>query len=195
MHPDQRFIIYLKENNAQGIDEIYALYSNNVKRYIVKNSGSLDDAADIFQEGLIDIYNLAHNPSFKLTCPFEAFLITICKRKWLNVLKKRGRKPVTISLEGVYTHIQDDLIASEAYADQIEEEDAVLQVLESMGDRCKSIIKACMGKDSQEIIAEKLGISYAYLRKKKSECMANLRKLVNDHPLFKIKKIKQQEIL
>lgn len=195
MHPDQRFIIYLKENNAQGIDEIYALYSDNVKRYIVKNSGSLDDAADIFQEGLIDIYNLAHSPSFTLTCPFEAFLITICKRKWLNVLKKRGRKPVTISIEDVYTHMQDDLTISEAYADQIEEEDTILHLLESMGDRCKTIIKACMGKDSQEMIAETLGISYAYLRKKKSECMATLRSLVKDHPLFKIKKVKQQKTL
>ena len=90
MHPDQKFIIYLKENNTKGIDEIYALYSANVTRYIVKNSGNNDDAADIFQESLIDIYNLAHKPSFVLTCPFEAFLITVAKRKWLNVLKKRG---------------------------------------------------------------------------------------------------------
>lgn len=185
MHPDQRFIIYLKENNAQGIDEIYALYSDNVKRYILRNNGGMDDAADIFQEALIDIYNLAHTPSFILTCPFEAFLITICKRKWLNALKKRGRKPVTVSLEDVYTLTPDDLIASDAYAEQIELENTILQVLESMGDRCKSIIKACMGKDSQEKIAESLGISYAYLRKKKSECMAGLRKLVNDHPLFR----------
>ncbi len=184
MHPDQKFIIYLKENNTKGIDEIYALYSANVTRYIVKNSGNNDDAADIFQESLIDIYNLAHKPSFVLTCPFEAFLITVAKRKWLNVLKKRGRNPVTISLENVYTVKEDDFIVSDSYADQIEEENTILKLVDSMADSCRSIIKACMGKEPQDKIAENLGLSYAYLRKKKSECMALLRKLVKDHPLF-----------
>ena len=187
MHADQKFIIYLKENDARGIEEIYSLYSGNVTRYILKNSGDNDDAADIFQESLIDIYHLAHKPSFVLTCPFEAFLITVAKRKWLNVLKKKGRNPVTIPLENVYTIKEDDSVASEAYADQIEEENTILQVVDSMGDSCKSIIKACMEKESQDKVAENLGISYAYLRKKKSECMALLRKLVKDHPLFQHK--------
>lgn len=185
MHPDHKFIDYLKDNSSQGIDEIYALYSDNVKRYILKNSGNIDDAADIFQEALIDIYHLAHKPAFVLTCPFEAFLITVCKRKWFNILKKRTRNPVTNSIEDVYTIKDDDVRVSEAYADQIEEENTVLHVVETMGDRCKSIIKACMGKDPQDKIAESLGISYAYLRKKKSECMGLLRKKVKEHPLFK----------
>lgn len=189
MHPDHRFITYLKENNSDGIDEIYAQYADNIKRYVIKNSGTSDDAADILQEALIDIYNLAHRPSFILTCPFEAFLITICKRKWLNVLKKRKRKPVTNSPESVFTLKEDDFAEAEVHADQVAEENAVMQVLESMGDRCKSIIKACMGSDAQEKIAENLDISYAYLRKKKSECMARLRKLVQAHPLFQTKRV------
>lgn len=185
MHHDHRFIEFLKDNNSQGIDEIYALYSDNVKRYILKNSGNIEDAADVFQESLIDIYHLAHKPNFVLTCPFEAFLITVCKRKWLNILKKRTRNPVTNTIDDVYTLKDDDIRVSEEYANQIEEENTVLLVLETMGERCKSIIKACMGKDSQSKIAENLGISYAYLRKKKSECMTLLRKKVKEHPLFK----------
>lgn len=187
MHPDQRFIIYLKENNSEGINEIYKLYSGNIKRFIVKNSGDEDDAADIFQESLIDIYNLAHRPSFVLTCPFEAFLVTICKRKWLNAIKKRKQSPVTNTLEDVYTLKEVDSSTAESYIELIEREETIMQLLETMGDRCKSIIKACMSGDHQEKIADGLGLTYAYLRKKKSECMSSLGKLVNEHPLFKNK--------
>lgn len=71
-----------------------------------------------------------------------------------------------------------------AYADQLARENAVMQVLEKMGEKCRDIIKACMGKEHQEKVAEQLGLTYAYLRKKKSECMAQLGKLVKAHPLF-----------
>lgn len=188
MHADHRFIIYLKENNSKGIDEIYKSYADNVKRYILKNSGDEDDAADIFQEALVDIYKLAYNPSFVLTCPFEAFLITVCKRKWLNVLKKRKQSPVTNSLDDLYTLKESDVSISESYSELIEEENTVMQVLEAMGERCKEIIKACMVGTHQEKVAESLGLTYAYLRKKKSECMSVLSTLVKEHPLFENKK-------
>ena len=71
--------------------QIYTKYAAKVKHYIMANSGDADDAADIFQEALIDIYNQAKNKQLELTCPFEPFLLLICKRKWLNILKKRGR--------------------------------------------------------------------------------------------------------
>lgn len=187
MHIDHRLIILLRENNTEGIEEIYALYSENVKRFIMKNSGDLEDAADVFQEALIDIYKLANKPSFILTCPFEAFLITVCKNKWLNTLKKRKQNPVTNSLDDLYTIKPSDLATSESYTEQIEEENTMMKILENMGDRCKSIIKACMTGEHQEKVAESLGLSYAYLRKKKSECMGTLRKLLIEHPLFKSK--------
>lgn len=190
MHPDYRYITYLKENNAKGINEIYSLYADSVKRYIIKNSGNAADAGDIFQEALIDLYHLSQKPSFKLTCPFEAFLVIICKRKWLNELKKRGRKQVTKLGDEVFTIKEQDEKEGEAYFDQINQENAIVALLNAMGERCQSIIKACMGQESQEEIAKRLGLSYAYLRKKKSHCMAELRKMANDHPLFKSRPLK-----
>lgn len=186
MHPDNIYLTYLKENDIKGINEIYMLHAGKVKGYILNNNGNAEDAADIFQEALIDIFHLAEKPDFVLTCPFEAFLFIICKRKWMNELKKRKQKPVT-ELHDYVSYSEDNAIIVEEYANLVEEEHTIMVVLEKMGDRCKSIIKACMGTDSQSIIAEKLGLSYAYLRKKKSECMSQLRNLVAEHPIFKNK--------
>ncbi len=184
MHADQRFIHYLQHNDRQGIGEIYRRYADKIARMIRHNQGDEADAADIFQEALIDIYRLSADGKFVLTCPFEAFLVTVCKRKWLNALKKRSGSPVTNSLDDGFTVERNAEAEANDHADQLERENAVMGVLETMGEKCREIIKACMGKEHQEKVAERLGLTYAYLRKKKSECMAQLGKLVKAHPLF-----------
>lgn len=141
------------------------------------NSGSEDDAADIFQESLIDIYKQASEKRLQLTCPFEPFLLLVCKRKWLNVLKKRGRQPVTKDIDDV--SIGEDVFA---LAEQMKQQDSkmqlFLQCFKELGKSCQEIIQKCLGGEDQEKIAEQLKVSYGYLRKKKSECMAALTKMI-----------------
>lgn len=178
IHTDQRFITALLDNDVVIVREIYAKYAAKVKYYIMANSGDADDAADIFQEALIDIYNQAKNKQLQLTCPFEPFLLLICKRKWLNLLKKRGREPVTNDPDDV--SIGEDVFA---LAEQMQQSDRRLQVFlqcfEKMGDGCKEIIRKCLGGEELALIAEQLKVTYGYLRKKKSECMATLTKMIH----------------
>ena len=47
-----------------------------------------------------------------------------------------------------------------------------------LGERCRQIIQKCLGNKPQDEVAAELGVSYAYLRKKKSECTAELIKLI-----------------
>ena len=174
IHPDQHYIEALLQNDTPVIQEIYRQCAATVKRYILQNQGSEDDAADIFQESLIDIYNQAKHKNLQITCPFEPFLLLLCKRKWLNELKKKGRTPVTNSGDDVYT-IGEDVFA---LAEQVQDEEAraklFLQQFARLGQKCKEIIRASLTGEAQEKIAEQLGVSYGYLRKKKSECMATL---------------------
>ena len=178
IHTDQRYITALLQNDVVIVREIYDKYAGKIKHYIMANSGSEDDAADIFQEALIDIYNQATNKQLQLTCPFEPFLLLICKRKWLNVLKKRGREPVTKEADDV--SIGEDVFA---LAEQMKQNDQRLQMFlqcfENLGEACKDIIKKCLSGDDQALIAEQLKVSYGYLRKKKSECMAALTKMIH----------------
>src|SRR5882757_284188 len=101
-HSDQRYLEGLLSNDNQLIEEIYRLFSPGIRNWIIQNSGSEDDAADIFQESLIDIYQQAQHKGLQLTCPFEPFLLLVCKRKWLNELKKRSRRGVTKEPDDVY---------------------------------------------------------------------------------------------
>lgn len=180
IHTDQRYIQALLENDTLAVREIYSKYAGKVRAYILANSGSEDDAADIFQESLIDIYNQAKNKGLQLTCPFEPFLIIVCKRKWLNELKKRGRQPVTKEVDDV--SIGEDVFAmAEQLKQNNEKMQLFLQCFEKMGATCKEIIKRCMGGEDQEKIAEQLKVTYGYLRKKKSECMASLTQMIRQN--------------
>jgi len=178
IHADQRYITGLINNDAAVINEIYKRCAGKVKSWISFNSGSEDDAADIFQEALLDVYRQGKYKSLQLSCPFEPYILLICKRKWLNEIKKRSILPVTNS-EDDLLHIGEDTFAC---ADELEKQEQqsklFFSAFEKLGERCKEIISWSMKGEAQEKVAETLGVTYGYLRKKKSECMAALIKMV-----------------
>src|SRR3979411_1195526 len=71
IHPDQQYLEGLLHNDTQIVEDIYRRFAPVTKHHVLHNSGSEEDAADIFQESLIDIYNQAKYKDLKLTCPFE----------------------------------------------------------------------------------------------------------------------------
>ena len=107
----------------------------------------------------------------------------MCKRKWLNVLNK-NTKEVTIN-EAVLSKGDD---AHELALETIvfgEKQALFNTMFERLGQACKDIIKATFKIKSMEEVAASLGVTYAYARKKKSLCIGQLTKLVQESPRFK----------
>lgn len=179
VHEDQRYVTALLNNEVALVNEIYKKCAGKVKSFVLFNNGNADDAADIFQDALVDIYNQAKYKDLELTCPFEPFLLLVCKRKWLNELKKRAISPVTKSEDSLLHIGEDTFEQAEMLAHQQEQTALFLKAFEKLGERCKEIIKWSMQGEAQEKVAETLGVTYGYLRKKKSECMASLVKLID----------------
>src|SRR5882762_8258934 len=97
-HPDHKYIIALLENDSRLIEEIYQRYAAHISYMVQKNSGTATDAADLFQEVLIELHRKASQQQFVLTCPFDAFLYLVCRNRWINELHKR--KGHTVTIEG-----------------------------------------------------------------------------------------------
>lgn len=178
IHKDQFYIEGLLANNSKVIEQIYSKFSGKVKRYVFANSGNEDDAGDIFQECLIDLYNQAKYKQLQLTCPFEPFFLMVCKRKWLNELKKRAVIPVTKNEEDLLNISEDVFIQAEELEQQQRQSALYLTMFEKLSERCREIITLALSDQHQEKIAEQLGVSYGYLRKKKSECLASLIQMI-----------------
>lgn len=174
IHVDQRYLEGLLHNDNQLVEDIYRRFSPAIRTHILHHGGSEADAADIFQEALIDIYNQAKHKGLQLSCPLEPFLLLVCKRKWLNEIKKRGHSPVTKSADDLSDYGEDVFALAEKLAGEEEKARLFLAQFARLGEKCKEILRLTLTGDRQEKIAETLGVSYGYLRKKKSECMATL---------------------
>jgi RNA polymerase sigma factor (sigma-70 family) len=178
-HPDQKYIDALLNNNQKLIDELYSKYSGKIKWMVLKNSGTEDDAADIFQESLMTLFHKAKKEKFELTCPMDAFLYLICKKKWLNVLNKRKvNSKVTITDEDQSILGEDTFILAEESIMQEERFELLKQKINELGNSCRELLQLSWSGKSMEEVASILDFSYGYARKKKSECMAKLISLV-----------------
>lgn len=181
-HADQRYIDALLQNDNQVIKEIYKKFSPKVVSYIRKNNGDLQEARDIIQESLVTMYQQASEKGLQLTCPFDAYFFLLCKRKWLNKLKsKRG---VTINEEVLSIH--DDSLEAVRETESFEQKSSLFQAkFEELGEKCRELLRLSFQLPSLEEVAERLNVSYGYVRKKKSLCMGQLTDLVRQSPEFK----------
>ncbi len=183
-HPDQKYVDALLLNDTLLINEIYETFVPKVIAYVRKNSGDEAAARDIVQEALITIYDQAKTKGLQLTCPFDAYFFLICKRKWLNILKKEGHKGVTIEEERLY--IRDDAHEQMERSREFEEQQNLyMAMLSKIGETCKNIITLGFSSLSMQEVADQLGVTYAYARKKKSLCLAKLTQLIKDSPNYK----------
>ncbi|QSB27109.1 RNA polymerase sigma factor [Flavobacterium sp. CLA17] len=184
IHSDQKYIEGLAANNSIIIQEIYKKFVPKVVYYIRNNSGNQDQAQDVVQEVLILLFNQAKANTLELTCPFDAYFFLLCKRKWLNELKKTANKGVTINEDaGSISESAHELV------EQTEEFNEKQQLFDTMfqklGDKCQELLKLSFEIKSMEEVAEKLNVTYGYVRKKKSLCIGQLTQWIQETKNFK----------
>jgi RNA polymerase sigma factor (sigma-70 family) len=177
LHHDQFYIEGLLNNNSSIIESIYKKFAPKVTHYIKMNSGSADEAQDVIQEVLITIYNQAKTKGLELTCPFDAYFFLLCKRKWLNELKKSSNKEVTIKDENVSTDKDVEKLAIETEV-QDEKQSLFDEMFQKLGEKCQEVLKLSFVTKTMEEVANKMNVTYAYVRKKKSICTGQLTELI-----------------
>jgi RNA polymerase sigma factor (sigma-70 family) len=178
-HQDQKYIIALLNNDGRVLNELYTKYSGKIVGYITKNNGTFDDAQDVIQETLITIYHQAKEKGLVLTCPFDAYFYLLCKRKWLNVLNKKGIKSVTI-LEEITSVTDEQQILAEETALFEKRTSLFEEKLIELGGKCKELLDMAFKVKKMEKVAKLLGVTYGYARKKKSECLGKLTKMIKN---------------
>lgn len=184
LHPDQLYIDGLLQNNSAVIREIYKKFVPKVRYYICNNSGDEDKAQDVIQETLITIYNQAKTSGLQLTCPFDAYFFLLCKRRWLNEIKKNSNSRVTTFDDNVSV---EEPVAEVASLTEIFDEKQSLfdEMFQKIGEKCQEVLKLSFVTKTMEEVAEKLGVSYAYVRKKKSLCTGQLTEMIQQSPRFR----------
>jgi RNA polymerase sigma factor (sigma-70 family) len=184
-HPDHKYINALINNNEPLLRELYGKCFGKIKFFITNNHGTDDDAWDILQEAMLSIFYRIKRAPFNLTCPFDAFIYIVCRNLWLKELRKKQLERVTLSPEMECSFKgDDDLSAAEECKMQHGRRMLLLEKLNELEDGCRQLLQHNWRGLQLDKVAEKLNITYAYARKRKSECMAKLVMLMKKSPKY-----------
>jgi RNA polymerase sigma factor (sigma-70 family) len=187
IHPDNKYIEALLQNDTALLDELYTNYSGKIKHMVLQNNGSEADAADIFQEAVVDMYKKA-KAGFTLTCPMEAFLYLICRNRWLNHITRKKYNNVTFADDEGYSNLvsEDSFANAEQILVSQNRKNLIESKLADLGESCRQLLQYNWGGKKLEEIAELMKTSYAYIRKKKGDCMGKLIELIKSTPDYKL---------
>ena len=180
-YTDKEIVEGLRNRHGNVVRYLSAKYLPLVRLMVVKRGGTSEDAKDVFQEGLMVVIENIDSRQFALTCKFKTYLYCICEHLWQRVA--RQKKSVSLYLDRLEDPVEDvDL--SGKLDDEVcwEMFISAFDTLDSLG---QTILKLYWLKLSPADIAEMLGYSYTYIKKKKCEAQAELTEKVKNHPEYK----------
>ena len=180
---DQEIIDNLLKNRDTdaSIRFLYRTHYEMLGKYVVNNSGSWDDAQDIFQEVIVAFINLVQAGKFRGEASIKTFLFSLNKNMWLNELKKRGRTQVR---EMKYEKASDKTDQGINTALEAREANAeLMKIMEELGDTCKKILLLYYyeNRSMKEILTSLNYENEQVVRNKKYKCLKRLEELIKEN--------------
>lgn len=187
-YSDKEIIECLRNRQSYVVHYLSDRYMPMIRLIVYPNGGTNEDAHDIFQDGLIIMLEKLDNKEFALTCKFKTFLYCVCEHLWKRVLDKRQAASNYLTrrnepeVEKDFTEIIDQQTYEEIFSD----------VFETLDPISKKILTLYWQEISPQEIADKLGYTYGYVKKKKCESQSELTEKVKKHPGYML--IKRTEL-
>ncbi len=166
----------LVTNDKDAIETIYRDNYGMVQALVVNNSGSADDARDIFQETMIVLYEKAKSGNFELNCQLKTYMYSVSRRIWLKRLQQAQKYTSGIVNMSEVVQVEEEI-------EQHEKKNAEFLVMEkammSLGEPCKSLLEAYyLQKKTMTEIAGSFGYTNAENAKnQKYKCLMRLKKI------------------
>jgi len=165
----------LAKSDNRAIETIYKENYNMVQALVINNSGTADDAKDIFQEAIIVLYEKVQSGNFELNCQIKTFVYSVSRRLWLKRLMHQNRFLLSDSHEEAVS-VDDEM---EDHERRNSEFTMMEKAMNGLGEPCKSLLEAFyLQKRSMTEIAGSFGYTNAENAKnQKYKCLARLKKL------------------
>ena len=185
--PDSELVDNLRAGQKmdETIKAIYRSHFDSLSWYVMNNSGSRQDAEDIFQEVIVAFIDLVQKDKFRGESTVKTFLFSLNRFTWLNELKRRGRASAR---EEKYERGQERVEADtgEVIADR-EGKAEVIRLVGELGETCRKILLLFYYENlSMKEILETMHYENEQVgRNKKYKCLKQLEQMVNAKPALK----------
>ncbi|HBH22624.1 MAG TPA: RNA polymerase subunit sigma [Cytophagales bacterium] len=166
---DKEILAKISSGEESALDYLYKKYYRMMTNLVIENSGSEDEAKDIYQDALVVFWQKVNNGELVLTSKISTYIYSICLNLWR---KELGRKSRLVHEEKDRTDFIKD--------DQEERIRIVHECIDELGDTCKKILSYhYFDGMSMTDIAEKMGYANTDTAKtKKYKCKEKLYELV-----------------
>ena len=182
---DDALIAAIRGGDERALAHLYRLHWPMVSHFVLQNSGSEDDAQDVYQEGVMVFYEKVRDGSLELSCQIKTYLYAVCRRLWLKRLTSKSRFGVRLlddEEHGAYlnTGAQDDVLAAE---EQDRRFATMSEALASLGEPCRSLLEGfyLLDKSMQDLTAEFGYTNADNAKNQKYKCLVRLKKLFFTH--------------
>ena len=168
---DSEVLAKIVSGDESALDFLYKKYYRMMIKLVVTNSGTEDEARDIYQDALIVFWEKARKGNLVLTSKISTFIYSICLNLWRKELERKSR---------LSNEEKDDVEFIEI--ERTERIQIIRSCINELGDTCKRILMYYYfdGMSMNEI-AEKLGYANNDTAKtKKYKCKKKLDELVKE---------------
>lgn len=174
----QELLKGILEKDPDVFRYLYTTFGGMIAGYIRKNSGSEEDAQEMIQTVMIELWVSVRDGRYNETGKLPHYIYQITSNTWRDELRKR-KKHQPESFSDQYHQIEDESetnILGAVVKDQ--QLDAIYRGIAQLGETCREIIQLYhLKKVSLQEIAERMQYDYDNLRKRIFDCRKKLRQL------------------
>jgi RNA polymerase sigma factor (sigma-70 family) len=159
----------IKRGDEKALEMIYKKYYRMMVKIVVSNSGTEEEARDIYQEALIVFWQKATSGNLVMTAKMSTYIYSICQNLWRKELDRKKR----LSNEEKDTPVTMDTESKERNS-------IVAKCIEQLGETCRKVLMYYYFEEmSMQDIADRLGFANTDTAKtKKYKCKKKLDELI-----------------
>lgn len=159
----------IQKGDEKALEFLYQKYYRMMTKMVISNSGTEEEARDIYQEALIVFWQKATSGNLVMTSKMSTYIYSICQNLWRKELDRKKR----LSNEEKDAPVSLDM-------DTAERERIIAGCIEQLGDTCKKVLMYYYFDEmSMQDIADKLGFANTDTAKtKKYKCKKKLDDLI-----------------
>ena len=159
----------IQKGDEKALEFIYKKYYRMMTKLVITNSGTEEEARDVYQDALVVFWQKARSGNLVLTSKMSTYIYSVCQNLWRKELDRKKRlsneekdSSETMDLEGP------------------EREKIIAKCMDQLGETCRKVLMYYYFDElSMQEIADKLGFANTDTAKtKKYKCKQKLDELV-----------------
>lgn len=174
---DTRILDLIRKGDEEALVMLYSSNRRPIVNFVLRNSGTADDAEDLLQESLVVLWERVRSGRFEYNAKLGTFIYATARNIWMQSLRRKGREmPGEIDPDGQ----ADPALSPLEALIETEQSVRISDALGRIGEQCRKLLLLFYWEElPMNEIAAQLGFANADTAKaKKYQCKKALEEVL-----------------